>query len=120
MARATYAKCLVALGGTLPSPWVEGTVTALDVRADYIIDGYTSPEKISTTSNEAIELAVDVVLRLMRQVDMLRQSSGSTSHDGRSYDEVVILTDEIKSRIDGLLKESYSTMTTIDLINTGE
>lgn len=116
MVRASYAKVLIRLGGTLPSPWTEAAVTALCVAADRIIDGYTSPASISATSDIAIELGVDVTLRLMRQADMLRQSSGASSVDGRTYAEIDILTEDIKQRIDSALDTSYSGITTINLM----
>jgi hypothetical protein len=117
MTRATYAKVLIRLGGGLPSAaWSEAKVTALLAPADYIIDSYTSPITISTTDNNAVEIAVDVVLRMMRQADMLQESSGTDAHDGRTYSEIVLLTDELKQRIDGLVRASNFGVFTVDLV----
>lgn len=99
MARATHARVLVRCGGTLPTGWVEAAVTNLCTQADYIIDGWTYPDTISTTSNIAIEIAVDVVLLLMRQTDMLKKSAGAVVGEGITYANVEVLTPDIKMRI---------------------
>jgi len=116
MVRATYARVLVRLGGGDPSGWNEAKIDALCTQADYILDGYTSPDELSTTDNNAIEIAVDVVLRMMRQSDMLQESSGTTGHDGRSYVDITILTDEIKTRIDNVLRSEYFGPQIIDMV----
>lgn len=117
MVRATYARVLVRLGGVLPdSFWTEAKITSLCTQADYIIDGYTYPDAISTTSNLAIEIGVDVVLRLMRQTDAMRRSAGASSGDGFTYPDYVILTPELTKRIDNLLSDNYFGVTTIDMV----
>jgi len=114
MSRATHARVLVRFGGTLPTPWVEAQVTALCTQADYVIDGYTYPVVISTTSNLAIEIAVDVVMNMMRQADMMKKSSGATGGEGYTFGSVAILTPEIKQRIDALKNVSYFIVTTVN------
>ena len=114
MVRATYARVLARFNAVLPTGWVEAQVTALCTQADYIIDGYTNPVVISTTSNLAIEVAVDVVMRMMRQSDMYKKSAGASSGDGYTFPDVVILTPEIKERIDALKNVSYWGTTTVD------
>jgi len=104
MVRATHARVLVRFGGTLPDGWDEAKVTALCTQADYKIDGYTAPDVISTTDNIAIEIAVDVVMRMMRQSDMYKKSAGAMAGDGFTYEDVIVLTDDIKDRIDKALK----------------
>ncbi len=119
MARATHARILVREGGTLRNPWTQAQVEALATSADYIIDGYTSKydATISTTSNEAIEIAVDVVLEMMSQADTNQEASGTVAHDGRSYPvNTDPLTPAIKERIDGLVKSASSLSTSIRIL----
>ena len=116
MVRATYSRVLARLGGSYPSGWDQTKVEDLCAQADYIIDGYTYPETISTTNNVAIELAVDVVLRMMSLADYMQEHSGSAGHDGRSYPVPTVLTSEIKERIDRLLSgSSIHGITTVDM-----
>jgi hypothetical protein len=123
MVRATEARVLVRLGATAwpVVSWTQAAVTALCTQADYIIDGYTYPDTISTTSNTAIELAVDVVLRMMRMADMMQEAGGSSSADGRSYTDFEILNEQMRERISALLRSSdYRGITIIDLIEDDE
>lgn len=114
MVRATYARVLVRLLGERPTSVTEAQITALCTQADYIIDRYTNPRVMSTTSNLAIEIAVDVVLRMIRQGEMLRHSSGASTMEGVTYPDVVILTNDIKHDIDAMLNESYYLVATVD------
>lgn len=119
MVRATHARILVREGGTLRNPWTQGQVEALATSADYIIDGYTAKydATISLTSNEAIEIAVDVVLEMMSQADTNQEASGTVAHDGRSYPtNIDPLTPAIKERIDGLIESAGSLSTTIRIL----
>ena len=117
MARATYARVLVRLGGTRPTGWTEAAITSLCTSADNRINGYTAPSTISTTSDTAIEIAVDVVLRMMRQSDNYRRSTGAITTDGVTYSSnVIVLTDEIKQTINALLNETYYVVTTVDMV----
>jgi len=107
MVRATYARVLVRLGGTPPTNWTEALITALCTSADYEIDSFTYPYTISTTENPAIEIAVDVVLRMMHIANIMHESSGATSHSGRSYPlDLPVLTEEIKLRIHAMLSDN--------------
>jgi len=114
MVRATYARVLVRLGGTRPVGWDEADITSLCTQADYVIDGFTYPDTISTTSDVAIELAVDVVLRMMRQADMMRRSAGASQGEGFVYPDLTILTDELISRIRALLNTTHYAVVVID------
>lgn len=116
MVRATYARVKVRLGGGDPSGWSQAKIEGLCTQADYILDGYTTPDTLSTTDNNAIEIAVDVVLRMMRQADMLQESSGTTGHDGRTYVDIPTLSDEIKERIDRVLRSEYFGIQAIDMV----
>lgn len=118
MARATYARVLVRLGGALYEStfWTEAKVTALCTQADYIIDGYTYPDTISTTSNIAIEIGVDVVLNMMEDIDRRRKSGGVSTGEGYTYTSKPILTDDIKQRIDNLKSVTYFGITTVDFM----
>ncbi len=121
MVRATYALVLVRLGGVLPTGWTEsgGTLQISDLctQADYIIDNYTKPVVMSTTANTAKEVAVEVVLRMMKQAEVARRSSGALSSEGFVYPaDVIILTDRIKDMIDRELSENYSGMRVFDQI----
>ena len=120
MARATYALVYDALGQVVPPPWTETKITALTTRADSLIDGYTgSRGTISTTSDPAKAVAVDVVLELISQADGMQTKTGTVSHDGRSYSAADPLTPGIKQRIDAILSDettstSFGTVTQID------
>lgn len=120
MARATYTLVHDALGQTDPPPWDETKITALLPRADNVIDAYTAGRgTISATSDTAKEIAVDVVLELMSLADKKQTSTGTVSHDGRSYSESDALTPGIKQRIDAVLSDeststSWGTVTQID------
>ena len=118
MVRATYAAVLMRLGGTYPTGWAEAQVTNLCTRADYILNGYTSPTTLSTTDASRIEVAIDIVLRLMRIADMMQTAGGSISSMGRAYVDMPVLSDELKSRID-ILKDAavtYPYVTNVDLV----
>jgi hypothetical protein len=107
----------VRLGGALPDAfWTEAKITALCTQADYKIDMYTYPDTISTTSNLAIEIGVDVVLQMMRQADMYRKSGGATSGEGFTFSDVDILTPDIKKSIDNLLSDNFFGVTTVNLM----
>lgn len=99
-ARATYARVKIALVGTDKVGVTQSEIEDLADRADAQIDGYTYPQVISTTNTIAIEIAVDVVLRLLRIGDMAHEASGTSAHDGRSYPDIPVLTQELKDRID--------------------
>ena len=62
MTRATLARVIIACFGDLPPGIEEAAVTAMLDRVDYKIDSITYPNKISETSDLAIEIAVDIVL----------------------------------------------------------
>lgn len=116
MARATYEDVLKRTAGNYPGSWDQSAVTDLCTRADRIIDSYTSPQTISETSDEAVEIAVDVVMRLMAQGEMFLQSSGTTGAGGRAYPlNMEILTPEIKIRIKNLLRDDEPAKT-IDMV----
>jgi len=114
MVRATYARVFVRLGGSLPPSWTEAKITALCTSADFIIDSFTAPEVMSTTDNNAIEIAVDVVKNMMREADFIHQSSGSSAHDGRQYPLIEILTPDIRERIQAVM--SSTNFSTVDMI----
>ena len=112
MARATTTRVLIRLRGVYPRGWDATSVGNLCTQADYKIDGHTYPDTIGTT-NICIEIAVDVVLRMMRQADMLGRSSGASTGEGVTYPDHVVLTDEIKQRIS---KQLNLVITTIDMM----
>lgn len=117
MSRATYARVSARLGGDDPSGWVQADIEGLCTQADYIIDAETYPETLSTTSDLVIELAVDVVLRMMRLSDFMHEASGSAGHDGRMYPDIPVLNKELKDRIARLsTSQSTGSFTTIDMI----
>lgn len=116
MARATYARVLVRLGGTITPPWTQAQIEALCLSADYEINAYTTPATISTTSDEAIEIAVDVVLELKKQADGHQTRTGTISHDGRTYSDADILTPGIKERIDKLLASETTSYTSFGTV----
>lgn len=62
MARATLARVKIACFGELPQGIEDAAVTDVCDRVDHQIDSLTYPNSISTTTDLAIELAVDKVL----------------------------------------------------------
>ena len=104
--RATYARVKIALVGTDKVGVSQSEIEDLSERADNQINGYTYPQVISTTDDIAIEIAVDVVLRLLRIGDMAHEASGTSAHDGRSYPDIPVLTKELKARIDALRRST--------------
>lgn len=114
MARATFARVKVRLLDDYPTGITEAIVTALCASADYRIDNYTKPNKMSTTDDTAIEIAVEVVLRMLRQGEMIRRSSGASAADGVVYPDIVILTDNIKAMIDRELNVSHYGIAVLD------
>ena len=118
MARATAARVLVRLGGAYPSGWAEAAVTNLCTQADYILDGYTYPTTLSTTDNNVIEVAVDMVLRMMRMADLMQEGAGTAGHSGRVYpSDFTVINNEIARRIDALMSDTtYDGFTTTDMV----
>jgi hypothetical protein len=116
MARATYLRVLPRIGGTLTPPWTQAQIESLCDSADYEINAYTNPAAISLTSNEAIEIAVDVVLGLKILADGHQSRTGTISHDGRTYSDADPLSPGIKERIDKLLASETTSYTSFGII----
>ena len=117
MARATAALVLPRLGNAYPTGWDAVSVGALCAPADAILDGYTYPVLLSATEPGAIQLCIDIVLRLMRIADMMQSAGGAMSTMGRSYLDMPVLTEEMKERIERLTQNAtYDGCTTADLI----
>lgn len=111
MVRATAARVLIAIGGSYPTGWAEAAVTNLCQRADYIIDGYVkrwgTAATLSATDNDAIEVAVDLVLHLMWVADMMKRSRGMVAGEGMAYPaQLNPFPKWIKERIDILMGET--------------
>lgn len=104
MARSTATTVLAAYGGTYPVGWISTTISTKCTEADSHIDNYTNPRLIATSGATVREIAHDVVFRLVRRAEMLVRSSGASSGEGYVYPDLVILTDEIKQRIDAMLR----------------
>lgn len=121
MVRAAYTDVVKRFpSGEYPGAWTQARVTDLCSEADYILDAYTSPQTLSTTSDEAISISVDVVIRLMIQGQMLEQSSGTMGHNGRQYPlNMEILTPELRTRIENLLRTS-TVVDTLDMIDESD
>ncbi len=111
MVRATTARVLIRLGGAYPAGFDATSVGNLCTQADYILDGYTNPEVLSTTDANVIELACEIVLSMMAEASWY-QAGGYAS--GRPKPEV--LTPDIKHRIEQLMAENYSYIQTIDTV----
>ena len=117
MARATAALVLPRLGNAYPTGWDAVSVGALCAPADAILDGYTYPITLSTTEAGAIQMACDIVLRLMRIADMMQSAGGAIAVSGRSYLDMPVLTDEMKERIERLTQNAtYDGATTVDMV----
>lgn len=116
MSRATYARVKIRLGGEDTPPWTQAKIEGLCDSADFEINAYTNPASISLTSDEAIEIAVDVVLELKKQADGHQTRTGTISHDGRTYSDADILTPGIKERIDKLLASETTSYTGFGII----
>lgn len=120
MARATYARVLPRIGGTITPPWTQVLIESLCDSADYEINAFTNPASISTTSDEAIEIAVDVVLELKIQADGHQSRTGTINHDGRTYKDADPLPSWVKEKINKLLASettfysSFGILTQID------
>jgi len=118
MARATAALVYARLGNAYPTPWDAVTVGALCTRADSILDGVTTPVVLSSTDASCIEVACDIVMRMMRIADMMQTAGGSMSSMGRTYVDMPTLSDELKERINILKQEagSYRYATSVDTV----
>jgi hypothetical protein len=116
MVRATYARVKARVGGSDPTSWDQTAIESLCTQADYILDGYTYPDTLSTTDDLVIELAVDMVMRMMRLADYMQQSSGSAGYEGRQYPDIKVLSDELKERIDIILEQTRTAYTNVDMI----
>lgn len=114
MVRATYARVLVRLGGTYPAGFDATSVGNLCTSADYLLDGYTNPDTLSTTDNEVLELAVDVVISMMAEASWL-QAGGYMS--GKPKPEV--FTTELKERIKKWMSGDYGPQA-VDMISTSD
>lgn len=106
MSRATYALVLEKAGGTDIVGWDQTAIEAIIDDADQHIDTYTYPVVLSQTDPLVINIACDVVLRLIRQGDLAQQISGTASHDGRTYPEIEPLTQSMKKSLDRLKQSS--------------
>lgn len=115
MVRATAARVLVRLGGSYPAGYAEAAITNLCTQADYLIDGYTHPDTLSTSDNECIEIAVDVVLNMMAEASWI-QAGGYLSGKPKP----TVLTDEVKSRIDLWVTRNNYPVGVVDTIATDE
>ena len=120
MARAASTDYKKFAGGTYPGGWTPTSIDDLTDIADYIIDGYTYPYTISTTSNAAKAINLQVTERLRLRADVGERSSGVASAGGVTYPDLIILTEEIKERIKSLLKSSSDTsgFLVLDLMRT--
>ena len=106
MARAASTDYEMYMGGTYPGGWGATMIDNLTDIADYIIDGYTYPYTISTTSNAAKAINLQVTERLRLRADAANRSSGAASADGVTYPDLIILTSEIKEQLNALVKGS--------------
>ena len=106
MARAASTDYEMYMGGTYPGGWGAITIDDLTDIADYIIDGYTYPYTISSTSNAAKAVNLQVTERLRLRADAGTRSSGAASAEGVTYPDVIILTPEIKEQLNALVKSS--------------
>ena len=86
MVRATAARVLVRLGGTYPTGFAEAAITSMCTQADYILDRLTHNVTLSTSDNEVVEIAVDIVLNMMAEASWF-QAGGFLS--GRQKPDVV-------------------------------
>ena len=109
MARAASTDYEMYMGGTYPGGWGATMIDNLTDIADYIIDGYTYPVSISSSSNAAKAINIQVTDRLRLRADGAKRSSGASSAEGVTYPDFIILTDEIKERINALLTSSTDT-----------
>jgi len=111
--RATAARVLVRLGGSYPAGFAEAAVTSLCTQADYLIDGYTHPDVLSTTDNECIEIAVDVVVQMMAEASWIQAGGYLTGKP-----KPTVLTDELKGRIDLWVTRNNYPIGVVDTIDS--
>lgn len=108
MTRANATTVKAAIGGTFPAGWTSTTVNTQCAYADADIDNFCGPDTVSQTSTEAIGIAIDVVMRRMSRVDAFTRRVGSSSADGVVYPDWIILTDDIKDRLQSLMAGTSS------------
>ena len=103
MVRATTAKVLIRMGGAY---WVNYDATSIgnmSTEAHYILDGYTHPHTLSTTGNNEIAIAVEVVMNMVAYNDW-----GMAGGYATGQMRPVILTTSLKDRIDRISIDSTS------------
>ena len=114
MARALYSDVLIWYGGVYPVPttvWTESSITDLCTVADTLIDQVTYPEKIPTSGDEAKEIAVSVVTRLVYRANLV-QKGDQAANFYKVFDDLTMLL------IDNLLKNTTTPIIadTVDMI----
>ena len=97
MVRATTARVLIRLGGTYPVNHDATSVGNMCTDADYLLDGETHPDTLSTTDDNVIELAVSIVLQMMAEADWFAAGGFATGQP-----KPAIITRNIKDSINRL------------------
>ena len=111
MARATLVRVQAACFGDLPPGISDASIPDVADRVDYKIDSITYPNKISETSDLAIEIAVDMVLLEIDKILWL-QAGGELSGKPRP----VMMPQSILLRIANLNEDSDNDFGTGDMI----
>ena len=101
MVRATTARVLIRLGGTYPVNHDATSVGNMCTDADYLLDGETHPDTLSTTGNNEIELACSIVLNMIAEADWVASGGYATGQP-----KPVVITRAIKATIDRLSSTS--------------
>lgn len=81
MARATYALVKIRTAGKDPANHDETSIGNMCDHADHLLDNWTAPSTLSSTSNAAKAIAVSIVIQLMAVADWFHSDQSTPKPD---------------------------------------